>query len=342
MSPGWEDLVARVRGAAGHLLGRDRLVELARARDLVHLVAMLEDSYGGSLGIAPGASPADVELAVRRLAAEHLATLARWGLGRLRFLDPFLLDEDRRSVRSLIRGAAAGSLEASRMAGLVPTPRLPERALRELAQQRTPAGVSALLAVWNHPFGSALLAATRSPAPDLLRVDLALNEAWARASAVAIRNAPRGHATRRDLEAFVTETADVENALTALQLAGQQTSIPHDALFMPNGKVLGREAFLKVAGAPSMAAAQGAVARAFHDTPLARAFDGPLRGIEERLLAARLRMAARNSFRSPLGAAPVVLYVLRIRAQVRDLCLIIWRLVTGAPRPAARDFLSAA
>lgn len=342
MSPGWEDLVARIRGAAGHLLGRDRLVELARARDLVHLVAMLEESHGESLGVAPGASPADAELAVRRLAAEHLATLARWGLGRLRFLDPFLLDEDRRSMRALVRGAVAGSPEAARMAGLVPTLRLPERALHELAQQRTPADVAALLSAWNHPFGSALLAATRSPATDLLRVELALNEAWARESAVALRHAPRGHGTRRDLAAFVTEAADVENALTALQLAGQRTSIPHDALFMPNGKVLTRAVFLEAAASPSVEAAQATVARAFHDTPMARAFDGPLREIEERVLAARLRVAVKNSFRYPLGAAPVVLYVLRLRAQVRDLCLIIWRLSTGAPRPVARDFLSAA
>ena len=342
MSPGWEDLVARVRGASGHLLGRDRLIELARARDLVRLVALLEESYGGSLGVAPGASPADAELAVRRLAATHLATLARWGLQRSRFLTPFFLDEDRRSVRALLRGAAAGSPDNVRLAGLVPTPTLPERALRELARQRGAAEIAALLSAWNHPFGRALLGATQAPHPDLLRLDLVLNEAWSRESAAAIRRAPRGHDTRRDLAAFVSDTADIENALTALQLAGQRTSITPGVLFMPNGHILTPSAFDEVAGSPGPAAGQAILARVFHGTPLAHAFDGPARTVEDRLLAARLQAAVRNALRFPLGAAPVILFVLRLRAEIRDLCLIIWRLATGAAPPGPRDILSPA
>ena len=342
MSPGWEDLVARVRGASSRLLGRDRLVELARARDVVHLVTMLEEWCRVSLGVAPGASAADVELAARRLAAAHLATLARWGLRRSRFLTPFFLDEDRRSVRSLLRGAAAGSPEAARLAGLVPTSLLPERALRELARQRTPADVAALLSAWGHPFGSPLLNDARSATPDLLRVDVALNEAWSSASAAAVRRAPRGFGTRRALAAFVSETADVENALTALQLAGQKTSIPLDSLFMPNGKELTREQFRHAAGSPSAATAQAILGRVFDDPLLARAFDGATRDTEDRLLAARLRIAGQKAFQFPLGAAPVVHFMLRVRAEIHDLCLIIWRLATGAPRPVVTDFLSPA
>jgi vacuolar-type H+-ATPase subunit C/Vma6 len=342
MSPGWEDLVARVRGASGHLLGRERLVELGRARDLVHLVTMLEESYGKSLGVAPGASPADAELAVRRLAAAHLATLARWGLQRSRNLTPYFLDEDRRSIRSLVRGAAADSPVDARLAGLVPTPTLPERALRELARQRTPAEIAALLSAWNHPFGSPLLGATRTPNPDLLRIDVVLNETWSRESAAAIRRAPRGHDTRSGLAGFVSDTADTENALTALQLAGQRTSIAPDTLFMPNGKSLPREVFREVAGSAGVAAGLAILSRAFHDTPMAPAFEGPQRNVEDRLLAARLRVALQDSFRFPLGAAPVILFVLRLRAEIRDLCLIIWRLATGAPPPGAPELLSPA
>jgi vacuolar-type H+-ATPase subunit C/Vma6 len=301
---------------------------------------MLEESYGKSLGVAPGASPADAELAVRRLAAAHLATLGRWGLGRSRFLTPFFLDEDRRSVRSLLRGAVADSPVDSRLAGLVPTPTLPERALRELARQPTPAEIAAQLSAWNHPFGSPLLGATRTPNPDLLRMELVLNETWSGESAAAIRRAPRGHDTRRDLTAFVSDTADVENALTALQLAGERTNIAPDTLFMPNGKVLSRGVFREVAASEGATAGMAILSRAFHDTPMARAFAGTLRDLPEHLLAARLRVAAAHAFRFPLGAAPVILFVLRLRAEIRDLCLIIWRLASGAPRPIAQELLS--
>ena len=111
MSPGWEELIARVCGRAAHLVGRRRLIELARAGDLVRMVSLLEEAYGSSLGVAPGSTPLQTELAVRRAAAFHLATLARWSRRHPDLLTPFFLDEDRRSVRALLRGAAAGSLE---------------------------------------------------------------------------------------------------------------------------------------------------------------------------------------------------------------------------------------
>lgn len=340
MSPGWEDLIARVRGLSTHLVGRKRLIELARASDLVGMVAMLEESYGSSLGVAPGSTPPQTELAVRRVAAEYLATLARWGLGRSNFLTPFFLDEDRRSVRTLVRGAVAGSPAAERISGLVPTPALPERALRELAAQRSVGEIAALLSAWNHAFGSRLLALARNPKPDLLRLDLLLNDIYITDAAAAIRRSPRGHDTRRELTGFVTDTADTENAITALQLAGQRTSIAPGEFFLPKGRHLDLEAFLAVAKAPDATVASALLERAFRATPYANAFSGSLRDVEERILTARLRHAVRNALRFPLGAAPVIAFVLRLRAEVRDLCLIIWRLAAGAPPPTARDLVS--
>jgi vacuolar-type H+-ATPase subunit C/Vma6 len=340
VSPGIEELIARVHGLSGHLLGRARLVEVARSRSLVRVVSELEAAFGSSLGIAPGITPALAELAVRRAASAHLATLARWGPPRSTLLTPFLLDEDRRSVRTLLRGAVADVEAEERLQGLVPTPLLPERALRSLASERSVSGIAALLSAWSHPFGRRLVAFARDPKPDLLRLDLLLNDTWVKASADAVRKAPRGFDTRRELTAFVRDTADASNALTALQVAGHSISIAPDELFLPAGRQLTREAFLQASGATSVAAAQAILERAMRGTPLARAFTGSVSDVEDELLVTRMLRAVRDAWRAPLGAAPVVAFVLRLRAEVRDLCLIIWRLAAGAAPPSPRELLS--
>ena len=342
MSPGWEELIARVHGLSTHLLGRDRMLEAARSKSLSHLLTLFEEAHGASSGVGPGATPAQAELAVRRAAAAYLATLARWSPPQSRLLAPFFLDEDRRSVRTLARGALAEMPEEERISGLVPTPALPERTLRELASQGSVAEIAALLSAWNHPFGSRLLPFARQPKPDLLRLDLLLNDAWITGSADAVRRSPRGFDTRRQITGFVRDTADDTNALTALQLAGQRFGIDPGEFFLSMGRHLGRETFLAAARAPSTTTAQAILERAFRGTPLARAFAGQSRNIEDRILVARLRHAARNALRFPLGAAPVVAFVLRLRAEVRDLCLIIWRLAAGAAPPSPGELLSVA
>lgn len=340
MSPGWEDLIARVRGLTSHLVGRERLIELARSSDLVHMVTLLEEAYGKSLGVAPGSAPPQAELAVRRAAAAHLATLARWSLDRSKLLTPFFLDEDRRSVRALLRGAAAGAPAEERLVGLVPTPALPERALRELASQRSVADIATQLSAWSHPFGSRLLALAREHKPDMLRLDLLLNDIYISESAAAIRHAPRGHATRRELATYVSDIADIENAMTALQLAGQRITIAPGEFFLPQGRHLDLEVFVAIAESPDVAAGRALVQHAFRATPFASAFSGSPRDIEDGILTLRLRDAVRNALLHPLGAAPVIAFVLRLRAEVRDLCLILWRIAAGAPPPTTREIVS--
>lgn len=340
MSPGWEDLIARVRGRAAHFVGRQRLIELARASDLVRLVSLLEEAYGSSLGVAPGSTPLQTELAVRRAAAFHLTTLARWSRQHPEILTPFFLDEDRRSVRAMLRGASEGSLEDERLAGLVPTPLLPERPLRELASQRSVGAVAARLSAWNHPFGSALLAMARDPKPDLLRLDLLLNQVCITKSLEAARRLPRGHHARRDLVAFVNDTADIENASIALQLAGQRTSLEPGDFFLRGGRHFTLESFLTVAKSPDADTGRAVLQRIFRATPFAPALAGPIRELENGMLAARVLQAVRNARLFPLGAAPVIAFVLRLRAEVRDLGLILWRLAVGATPPTPREILS--
>ena len=338
MSPGWEDLVARVRGASTRLLGRDRLLEIGRASDLVQVTAALEDAWGPSSGMAAGMTPDQVELAIRRAGARHLATLVRWGLDRSPFLAPVFLDEDRRSVQSLVRGAAAGAPPAERLSGLVPTPDLPGRALEELARQQYVRGVAALLSAWGHPLGSGLIDIAREPAPDLLRLDVRTSTNYIACASAAVRRAPRGEATRRELAGFVSDIADLENATTALLLASQPVSVSPETLFLPEGRRVSRATFMAVAQVTDRAWARTLLRRAFGDSSLAEAFTDT-RDLADSALMARTRAAMRHARLFPLGAAPVLAFVLRVRAEVRDLCRIIWRMAAGAP-PSTRDLVS--
>ena len=326
----WEDLVARVAGASTHLLGRSRLVALASARDLVHLATGIEEVYGSAFHPAAGSSPEQLELAVRRVAAGQLRKLARWSRDRASVLAPIFLDEDRRSIRALLRGAVAGVPAAERVGPLMPTPALPERALQELARQESPGGIAALLSAWNHPFGRPLLALARDPRADLLRLDLLLNSAYIATSIDRVERTPRADGARRDLVEFVRETADEENASTALQLAGQPASLPPEALFIPQGERLPRETFLSAATAPDSETARTILARAFRGSAFDGAFSGGTpRSFDDAMLGARLRRAIRAAREFPLGAAPVIAFVMRLRSELRDLCLIIWRLAAG-------------
>lgn len=343
MKRGWEDLVARVRGLTTRLLGRERLTQLARSRDLLSLAAALEEVGGGAWAREQRAPTAEeLELMVRRRAAVHLRIVAMWSGDRITMLDPLYLDEDRRSVRAMLRGATSGAPPGTRIAGLVPTPALPERALEELASQRSIAAVCSLLAVWGHPFGAALLAPSRAPKPDLFRLELLVNKVYAERATAAARAMSRRDGARRDMLAFVRQVIDRENAWTAVQLAGQQTGAPADELFLPGGNRLTRESYLQAASADTRVRALTILAKAFTGTPYARVFYRSPDGLEDAALAADLRHTTDAARRSPLGIAPVIAFFTRLRAEVRDLRFIIWRLAAQAPPGSAELLVSVA
>jgi len=134
MSATWGDLNARARGLATHLASRPTLEQLAESPTLA---ALARDCV--ATGVLPAEpeqpAPFAFELAFRRVAALQLKTLIRWMGPRTEALRFLLEDEDRRSLRALLRGAAAGVAAETRLAGLIPTPSLPERLLTELARQ---------------------------------------------------------------------------------------------------------------------------------------------------------------------------------------------------------------
>jgi len=324
----WEDLATRARGLATHLLGRAELDALAHAPGL--------DALGDALrarGFLPGEGPGTpeaLELAVRRTAGARLQILAGWARSRNVLLAVVFEDEDRRSLRALLRGAVRGAAPEERLAGLIPTPGLPERALAELAGQPTPGAIAALLTAWGSAYGSALLPDAAAARPDLLTLEYRLNSLFA---SRALRGARA--ARSRGLVEFVRETIDLENACSALVLAGVEPDAPPQRAFVDGGRRLSLAAFHNAVAAPDAGAAARRLSETFGSDPLAAVFTQAARdpaAIEEALLRRRIAAQGAAARRDPAGPASVLSYVLRLRAEVLDLRRVIWGVMLGAPR----------
>lgn len=329
MKAGWEDLATRAHGLATHLLGRRDLESLAAAASLDELGEALRKR---DFLVPEGGMSADVlDLAVRRTAAARLQVLTRWAGARSAVLTVIFEDEDRRSLRAILRGAVQGAPADLRLAGLIPTPALPERALRELAAQASPRAVAALLTTWGNAYGSALLRDTEATQPDLLAIDYSLNRVFA---ARALRGArvARSHM----LVDYVRLVIDLENASAALVLAAGalRTDSPAKQAFVEGGRHLTLAAFLDAVSAGETGAGRR-LAAVFRPAGLATAFErwgADPAAFEHRLLRHRIAALRGAERRDPAGPAAVLGFALRVRAEVLDLRRLIWGIVLRAPR----------
>lgn len=324
----WEDLATRARGLATHLLRRADLDALARARGLDEIGETLRAR--GFLPPDVAVTPESLELAVRRTAAARLQILGRWAGPRSALLAVIFGDEDRRSVRALLRGTLQHAPPEERIAGLIPTPALPERALAELAAQPGVRAIATLLTAWGHDFGPVLLPGAASPQPDPLALEYQLNSAFALR---ALRGA-RGSRNRALLE-YVRETIDLENAVAALVLAAAESDITPKAAFIAGGRRLPLAAFLDAVSARESAEAGRRLAAAFGPAALAAVFERGARepqAIERALLRHRIAAQTRAARLDPAGPASVLSFALRLRAEVLDLRRIIWGVMLDAPR----------
>lgn len=328
MKPTWGDLNARARGLTTHLLTHAHLDALAHAPDRVALAAELRRLR---LPVAEeDTSPAALDLAVRRVAAARLRILAWWCGPRAPVLAVLFEDEDRRSLRAVLRGAVQGVAPEARLAGLVPSGALPERALQELARQDNPGAAAALLVAWRNPYGTALLPHASAAQPDLFKLELELNRTYAERALRASRK------VGGLLIAYVRETIDLENAYTAFVLAAEGKDVTPKDAFLPGGDHVTVEVF-EVAAAADPAVAGRKLAAAFADTPLGPAFErhgNDAVQLEDAVLRIRVRELARATRLDPLGPAPLLAYALRLRAELLDLRRIIWGVALGAPRGA--------
>jgi len=323
----WEDVNARARGLSTHLLSAAQLQLVSRAQVVPTLTAELR-RLGFSLSGGGVCPPDELELAVRRWASAALATLARWAGRRVTALAIIYEDEDRKSLRAVLRGALCGAPADARLPGLIPTPTLPERALEELARQVSVAAVVTLLEVWGSPYGAALGAVARSAEPDPFAIDLALDRTFAaRALSAARRGGP-------DLLAFVRESLDLANAETALLLATAGRDVVPKDVFLPGGVRVSIVTFEEAAAAGGPGLAGVRLARAFAPSPLGAAFhdlgSDPNR-LQDELLRLRVHELQQRARLSPLGPAPVLWFALRLRACVIDLQRIIWGAALRSP-----------
>jgi vacuolar-type H+-ATPase subunit C/Vma6 len=320
----WEDLDARARGLATHLIGPRRLAALAGCADLGALADALR-ALDFPVPADAAADAAVLERAARRRAAAALAILARWAARRPGVTAVLCDAEDARSVRALVRGALEHAPADRRLAGLIPTPALPERALAELARAPTPAAVAALLAAWRHPLGTAIAEPVRASEPDLSAIEIAV------AGAVAARGLALARGSRA-LTAFVRDGIDVHNGLAAVALAAAPAdSVPQDA-FVAGGRRLAIAAFEAAAATGDARAAAAAVAAAFAGSSLASAWRAAEPGaLEDAVLRARARAAAAAARRDPLGPAPLLAFALALRVETMDLQRLIWGIALGVP-----------
>ena len=335
MTPRWEDVNARARGLGTHLLNRGDLDALARQPDLAALGEAL-----GRAGIIPSGGPEEdgaepIERAIRRWAAALLRTLARWVGARSAALPLVFELEDRRSLRALFRGAVAGVPAARRLASLVPTPALPERALAALASLSTVQEIAALLSVWRHPIAGPLSeVATAGPA-DLLAIERALGGAMLGAATRAARRSGS-----RGLRELVADEIDLENVAQALVLAGGGEAARSADWFLPGGARLTLDAFTRAIGCERAREAGRLLALALAGTPYAQAIaDGsadPGR-LESSLLRLRIALLTRRVRIEPLEPLTTLLLAFRLRGQVIDLQRIVWTVALGAPRTALME-----
>lgn len=323
----WGDVVARARGLSGELLTPAQWRALCLARDVPALAAQLS-TFGA---IAPPASevvaePRVVESAVRRHAGARLRLLTRWAGDRASRVSPLFDDEDRRSLRAIVRGSAGGVPVDERSAGLIPTATLPIRAIDQLARSTDVAAVAAQLVAWRHPFAGAFAIEAQRPRPDLFRLEVAVTRAFA---AHATAAAQRADAPMR---LFVERTIDLENIWSIMALVDATSEVPAGTLFVVGGRLVLADDLLLAVRTHAWGAVQAAMRVRTAGTPLGAAFKPGARTREDAALDAMIAEFRRLALREPLSTAPVIAFVLRQRQEVRVILRVMWGIALGASR----------
>lgn len=328
-------LVARARGLRTRLVARGVLDELADASDVQSLARGLARQGPWLEPVEQPVTWGRVEAAVRRTAARHLRVLATWARA-CPLLDIFYADQDRRSLRALLRGALEGASVDERLAGLLATPRLPERLLEVLARQPTAARVVAQLVLARHPDAAMLTPVATRAHPAVLEVEHALVAAFADRSVAAARSGDE------NLRQFVRTRVDVCNMQMALSVAGRPRDVAPDMQFTDGGAALDRRAFASACDAPSAGEASERMRRALAGTALQElaslAGGDPVR-LEDVATRRALEHQRRQERLDPLGSAPLVSFLLRLQAQTMDIQRLVGGVTLGAPASVIRAAL---
>ena len=321
-------LVARAKGLASRLVPRQTLETLATVEKLDAFVQSLSRLGSAVEPIDESADVFAVERAIGRTASRHLWTLYRWQERTPGVLDVSAAHQERRSLRALLRGAAAGAPPEARVRGLLPTPLLPSRALTELARQPSPSAVVQQLFLLGHPDASRLLPLVQTSHVDLLAIDKALLAAFADC---ARRVAVRADETLRE---FVLMLIDAGNAENALLVAGEPVDVDRSTLFVHGGRWLSVDTFLAVTRAASFQQAVTMLTAAMVHSPLALSVPfaaTDLADVDRAFVVTILKWLARASRLDPLSTAPLLRLLMLVEAQSRDLRSLAWGAALGTP-----------
>ena len=321
------DINTRARGLRNHLLPASELERLARATSLSALQRELH-GLGFARADAP-TTPTSLEQDIRRHAANQMAVLDRWcNEDRRDTLAVIFEDEDRRSIQAILRGAEQGLGSEARMAGLVPTTSLSEKALRALSSQPTPADVARMLVLWDHPFGAPLVGAASGPHPSLFELEVELERAFAR------RASDHAHEGGSQMVEYVEQIVDVMNSWSALLHFAERDPSIADIAFVEGGRWLTRDVFQSLMSLETLRDVEKRLAWEFRKSALASAFRediGDLAELESRVLQAQIVWQQRSIRMDPSSAAPVIGFAIELRAQALDLRRIIWGVALRAP-----------
>ena len=334
----WGAANARARGLATHLVGRPVLLSAAGAGGWAAAARMLV-ARGFPAGEPDLLTPIEFDRAIGRVLAGRLELLGAW-LGRHRSaLAVIYENQERHSLRRLLRGAAQGGSPAARLQGITPTPGLPERALERLARAESPIRLAQGLVRLGHPAGRALLV-TRSSGKDAELPALWLAEAaLGRLFAIRVTRAARrgGRLVRQCASLLI----DLENAWALLAAPDWGSDIAPGLVFLPGGVVLDDGTFAELAANRDRDRVRAGLARRFGPTPLRELLGGALSDLqlESRALAALVGWLRQEGRRNPLGPAVVLEVMLRFQAEAHDMRLVLGLATLGAPRSAGEAAL---
>ncbi len=283
------------------------------------------DGARAAAGDRAGRSAARAALAAPR--RRSLGLLASWAGPRIDALGPLFDEEDRRSLRALVRGVFTGQSPELRQRGLLPTPALPLRALEQLARAGDISTITAALVAWRHPFGPVLADEARRPHPQLLQLEMGLARVFA-ARARAVADAGDG-----PMALFVERTLDLSNLAAAQVLAENATDLDASTFFVAGGRLIAVDDLVFAAKCKSAIELAARLAARVEGTPLEPALDPTRRGRADALLDAQVSEFQRASLRAPLSSAPVILFLLLQRRELRAVQRILWNLALGVPQP---------
>lgn len=325
----WADANARARGLAGHLLDAPAWRRLFGAPDLPGLCRELQRS---GYPVEPGVDARTAERAVEQVRFQRQDLLVRWLGSRAQKLRIVLEADDRRAIRTLLRGAATDLGPEERLATVPLTCGVSEDMLRATTASSSPEGCVEVLAELGQPLALRTMEEHHTLTENwpgltpLLALELALAHAWAARV--------REEIGRRDshLREYAGLVVDLENAWGALEPAAGDGP-PAEAVFVKGGATLSLESFSDARDAGSRDEARellgrvlpGAVGELFADATV------PSTLLERGALELAVRHEERALRREPLGPAPLLAFLLRLRLESRDLRGLLWARALGAP-----------